>query len=583
MSTTHLYPPTHPSLILPALRSLTASNPHLLLHQPSKTLLLRSPSQGVPVLCGGGSGHEPFAAGYVAPGLLAGAVSGEVFASPSARQVSDAITLLDAQYPGQGVLVVHNNYTGDCLHFGIGAERARALGVKVETVVESDDVSVGRGRSAKVGRRGLAGIVLNCKILGAASAAGLDLAELKALGDTVNEWTGTIGTGLDHCHLPGTAVSAWEPLRGDDLELGMGMHNEPGVRLVKGGMGYEELAREMLALLLGEDEERGFLTWEEGDKRPSAGGGPVLLVNNLGGISNLEMSAFAAEVLAQLEGTYDLVPARVYAGTYLTSLNSPGFSITLLNSAAVHRALPGVNVLSLLDADTDCPAWAGSTTFATSSPSDPPAKEGKPIDEPELLSPGPPLPVTFAKQLKLACEAVIAAEPQLTEWDTLAGDGDCGQTFERGARALLADLLGRQLGGAALAAAEAARVLENSMGGTSGAILALYCTALSSALADAQVQGREAPLRALEALYLYTPARPGSRTIIDALSPFCHALAEGESVQEAARRGMDGARGTREMRAKVGRATYVGGGGEGVPDPGAWGVGVGLVGWAEGA
>ncbi|KZT61388.1 DAK1/DegV-like protein [Calocera cornea HHB12733] len=594
MSTKHIYPPTHPSLVLPTLRALLLTNPHLALHAPSKTILLRTPpaaaaAAAVPVLCGGGSGHEPFAAGYVAPGLLTAAVSGEVFASPSARQVSDAIALLAAQYPARGVLVLHNNYTGDCLHFGIGAEMARAAGIDVQTVVQSDDVSLPRARSAKVGRRGLAGIVLTCKILGAASSAGLSLAELKTLGDTVNRYTATIGTGLDHCHLPGTAPSAWEPLNGNDLELGMGMHNEPGVRLVRGGMGSAELAREMLALLLADDAERGFLRWEEADKTPSGSGGPVLLVNNLGGISNLELSAFCSEVLDQLAHAHALRPARVYAGTYLTSLNSPGLSITLLNTAAVHRALPAAGVLDLLDSPVDCPAWAGATTFPTCAPDDPPARQGEPIDEPELLAPGPALPATFARQLRTACEAVISAEREMTEWDTVAGDGDCGLTFERGARALLEGLLGegkgkgKVLAGSALAAAEAARLLESSMGGTSGAILALYCTALSSALADRERPAHTAPQRALDALYQYTPARPGSRTIVDALAPFCAALAEGKGLLEAAKAGMDGARGTRAMRARLGRATYVAGGGEGVPDPGAWGVGVGLVGWAEGA
>ncbi|EJU01753.1 Dak kinase, partial [Dacryopinax primogenitus] len=345
-----------------SLRALCLTNPHLTLHTPSKTLLLQQAPKGVPVLCGGGSGHEPFAAGYVAPNLLAGAVSGEVFASPSARQVLDAIRLLSVQCPGKGVLVLHNNYTGDCLHFGIAAEQARAAGLQVETVVESDDVSVPRSRSQKVGRRGLAGIILTSKILGAASSAGLSLSELKLLGDLVNASTGTIGTGLDHCHLPHTPASAWEPLEGDDLEVGMGMHNEPGVRLIRGGIGAQELAKEMLALLLGEDEERGFLRWEEGDKRLQGGEGPVLLVNNLGGISNLELSAFAHEVLIQLEKDYSLRPGRVYVGAFLTSLNSPGLSLTLLNSAEVQRALPQelkgkVNVLELLDAEVDCPAW----------------------------------------------------------------------------------------------------------------------------------------------------------------------------------------------------------------------------------
>jgi triose/dihydroxyacetone kinase / FAD-AMP lyase (cyclizing) len=150
------------------------TNPSVCFDEPNKIVYLKNaPSNSnVAVISGGGSGHEPAFAGFVGEGFLSGAIAGSIFASPSAEQVYRCIRRLGVQNPDRGILIIIMNYTGDKLHFGMAAEKARAAGVKSELLVVSDDVGVGRTRSGRIGRRGLAGTVLVQKIAGALAAKG---------------------------------------------------------------------------------------------------------------------------------------------------------------------------------------------------------------------------------------------------------------------------------------------------------------------------------------------------------------------------------------------------------------------------
>lgn len=184
------------------------------------------------------------------------------------------------------------------------------------------------------------------------------------------------------------------------------------------------------------------------------------------------------------------------------------------------------------------------------------------------------------------------AEAELTQFDTLVGDGDCGTTFASGARAIIASLDSQQIGVQDMSPSsfiqKLAEVLEDSMGGTSGALFGLFFTALSRELTEGDIFS-SAPLRALNALSKHTPARPGDRTLVDALAPFCNALAKGKDFKEAVASAKQGAEGTRSMKPRLGRSTYVpmdeegveGGKGT-VPDPGAWGVAAILSGFERG-
>ena len=257
----------------------------------------RSPSLRVAVISGGGAGHEPAHAGYTGRGLLSACVSGDVFASPSASQILTCIKLAVAVQKTTDVLLVINNYTGDRLNFGLAAERAKAEipGANVESVVVADDVSL-LSKPSLVGARGLAGNILVCEILGAAAEAGLALNELKALGDAVVSSLASIGVGLEHCHVPGRSVGL-DSLKHDECELGLGLHNEPGVRRMAIG-DPSDLIGEMLDQILKCQRNETKITGRTSFLSP--GDDVVLYINNLGGMSILEMGAIVDETLNQL-------------------------------------------------------------------------------------------------------------------------------------------------------------------------------------------------------------------------------------------------------------------------------------------
>lgn len=234
-------------------------------------------------------------------GMLAAAVSGDIFASPSATQILTAIEFAVATSQRERgslpeVLLVINNYTGDRLNFGLALERARVRypELKVDALVVADDVSLLHMNSL-VGPRGLGGNILVCKILGAAAAAGQSLADVQALGNATVDALASVGVGLSHCHVPGRAVPQNEVAAPEECELGMGLHNEPGARKAS-FHSADQLIGEMLEMLL-RSREKGLVNIS---KRPEDTEETVLFVNNLGGISQLEFGAVVDEVIVQL-------------------------------------------------------------------------------------------------------------------------------------------------------------------------------------------------------------------------------------------------------------------------------------------
>lgn len=207
------------------------------------------------------------------------------------RQIYNCITRRVG--PNAGVLLVVMNYTGDVLHFGLASEKAKAAGIEVDMVVVGDDVGVGREKGGKVGRRGIAGTVLVQKIAGALAAAGGSLEEVARVARLVGRGLVSVGSSLAHVHVPGHGDGG-APLGQGEIEVGMGIHNEQGFRRMK----IPELG-ELVGLLLGQmldmgDKDRAYLEEVETHQ------GWVLMVNNLGGVSPLEMGAITAEVVKQL-------------------------------------------------------------------------------------------------------------------------------------------------------------------------------------------------------------------------------------------------------------------------------------------
>lgn len=414
--------PTH--LVNTALHALTLTNPSIALDAENK-IVYRRPGHAaqVSIISGGGSGHEPSFGAFVGDGLLSASVAGTIFASPSAEQIRKAImSRVDSE---RGILVTVMNYTGDVLNFGMGVEKAKAAGLNVDMVVVGDDVGVGRASAGKVGRRGIAGTVLVHKISGALAARGASLQDVAKVAKLTADNIISVGASLDHVHVPGRALpdpNSKETMSSEEIEVGMGIHNEPGSGRIEADL--PQLVQKMMAQLLDEkDEDRAFLKINSNEV--------VLLVNNLGGVSVLELGGITAEVVGQLEKSYNIKPVRILAGTYMTSLNGLGFSISLLN--VVNTNIGGPSMLQLLDAPCEATGWTAPIRKETWEQKSSHTREGS--DEAKAVeSSGVKLNASSSETaLKSALERVIAAEPDVTKFDTVVGDGDCGIGLKRGA------------------------------------------------------------------------------------------------------------------------------------------------------
>jgi dihydroxyacetone kinase len=588
MQTKHFFDdPNH--LVQTALHSLTLTNPSLAFDSKHKVIFRRPDASRKPkvaIISGGGSGHEPAFAGYVGHGLMDASVAGSIFASPSAEQIRHAA--MNCVGNEKGVLIIPMNYTGDVLNFGMAAEKSRAAGIKTEFFAINDDAGVGKKKGGKVGRRGIGGGILILKIVGALAEAGASLEEVYRIAQLANANLASVGSSLEHVHIPGRGVPE-DTIPDGEVEVGMGIHNEPGSHRMK--FSLPEVIKTMLWQILDHnDPDRAFLTHQPGDEF-------VLLINNLGGVSTLELSGITDEVYRQLTKDFNIKPARIIQGTFLTSLNGLGFSVSLLKLADTGLG-PGKSMLELLDAPAEAVGWSApirtSTWEAHQSDAPVEVKNTKLAeDQPSNIKLDPTI---LKKALGSALKRVIAAEALVTRYDTIVGDGDCGVGLKRGAEAVLAlleDPSSNLTDDAVTAVNRIVTVVENTMDGTSGAIYSIFLNALAHGL-RAQDQDTATPATvevwanalkySITALGKYTPAQPGDRTLIDALVPFCNTLVERKDVHAAAKAAQAGTEATKNMKASLGRSVYVGGEEEWVgkvPDPGAYGLSEFLTGLAE--
>jgi len=418
--------PTH--LVNTALHALTLTNPSIALDVENK-IVYRRPGHAsqVSIISGGGSGHEPSFGGFVGEGLLSAAVAGTIFASPSAEQIRKAVmSRVDGE---KGILVTVMNYTGDVLNFGMAVEKAKAAGLRVEMLVVGDDVGVGRIKAGKVGRRGIAGTVLVHKISGALAATGASLEQVYKVAKLTANNIVSVGASLDHVHVPGRAPpdpTSDEILATEEIEIGMGIHNEPGSGRAK--VDLPELVSRMLQQLLDwKDEDRAFLRVNSNEV--------VLLINNLGGVSVLELGGITAEVVGQLEKDYNIKPVRILAGTYMTSLNGLGFSISILN--VVNTDIGGPSMIQLLDAPCEAAGWAAPIRKETWEAKSSQTRESGASSGAEIKPSGLKLdPEVTKSALTEGLERLVAAEPDVTRFDTVVGDGDCGIGLKRGAEGM---------------------------------------------------------------------------------------------------------------------------------------------------
>ena len=544
------------------LDGLAALNPNLSLLQGG-TIIVRADAEAaarrgeVALISGGGSGHEPAHAGYVGAGMLSAAVAGEVFTSPSTDAVLDAIRAVAGP---AGVLLIVKNYTGDRFNFGLAAEIARAEGTKVEMVIVADDVALAAS-GEHAGRRGLAGTVLIHKIAGAAAAEGRPLAEVAQVAREAASKLGTMGVALTPCTVP-AAGKAGFTLGDGEIEWGLGIHGEPGVE-----RGALESADAIVARLLTKIVDDLALQTSER---------VALLVNNLGGTPQSELSIVAASALRYL-GERHINVERAWAGTFLSALEMAGVSLTLLRLDDQR--------LAWLDAPAHTSAWpALSGRIAQASIKDAPAAPRESHDA-RLARES-----RLRRVIEAVCACLIDAEPVLTEMDQRVGDGDLGISLSRGARGILQEIgnyPAETAPGAVLRAVSA--TVRRVVGGTSGPLYAVMLLRAGSVLdqstgADAK-RWTDAFSAGVAALMELGGAHPGDRTMVDALQPAAEALqgalAHSGDVDAALLAAVNaakaGAEQTASMSPRLGRSSYVGKRALGFADPGAYAVGLWLA------
>jgi phosphoenolpyruvate---glycerone phosphotransferase subunit DhaK len=302
------------NVVTEALRGVAVAHPELRVDHNHKIIYRGdAPVRGkVGLVSGGGSGHEPLHGGFVGLGMLDAACAGEVFTSPVPDQMLEATKAVDG---GAGVLHIVKNYTGDVMNFDMAAELAAADGVHVTAVVTDDDVAV-QDSLYTAGRRGVGVTVVVEKIAGAAAEQGRRLAEVAGVARKVNEQGRSMGVAWTSCTVPAAGKPTFE-LAEDEMEVGIGIHGEPGRRRVPLGT-----AREIAELLV--DPILGDLDFTGGD-------GVIVFVNGMGGTPLIELYLMYAEVAAILDKAGVSV-ARSLVGPYITSLEMAGCSVTLVKA-----------------------------------------------------------------------------------------------------------------------------------------------------------------------------------------------------------------------------------------------------------
>jgi len=477
----------------------------------------------VAIVSGGGSGHEPAHTGFVGRGMLTAAVCGDVFASPSVDAVLAGILAVTGP---AGCLLVVKNYTGDRLNFGLAAERARAFGLKVSMVIVDDDTALPDLPQA----RGVAGTLFVHKVAGYLAETGHDLDAVTAAAQNVIAGIKSIGMSLDTCTVPGSAKENRIPA--GKAELGLGIHGEPGVEQIT----FDSAQGAMRAMVakLGHNDQ------------PCAA-----LLNNLGGASVLEMSVLAHELLRSDLGAkikYIIGPAAM-----MTSLDMRGVSVSIcpLNP----------HIEAALLAPVDLPAWPGSV----------PVGAVQTMALPDGLTPIRALASDHGETrafLARCCQNIMAMEADLNSLDAKSGDGDTGSTLAGAARALMGAMGQLPLADHTQLLRAIGLELSQTMGGSSGVLLAIFFTAAGDA-ASGGLTLRDALRAGLARMQQIGGANLGDRTMVDALAPALDALAQG--LPQAASAARAGADHTASLtRAKAGRAAYVSAGQlSGHNDPGA--------------
>ncbi|MDP6923938.1 MAG: dihydroxyacetone kinase subunit DhaK [Candidatus Scalindua sp.] len=533
----------------------------------------------VAIVCGGGSGHEPAHSSFVKNEMLSAAICGDVFASPSVGAIVDGIRTLvgNGGCRSKAVLLIIKNYTGDKINFGMASEILLSEGILLRKLIIADDVSLPEIKD----RRGVAGTVLVYKIAGAYAFQQQNsnsdilqqLNEVYEIADKVNKNIHSMGCALSSCHRPdGSAILT---LPEGEMEIGVGIHGERGVLRTP-----VQSSDEIVTILI----DKILTAKQQDESADSSIKRMILLTNNLGSVSGLEMGVVHRKAISYLhEKGYEV--SRAYCGTYMTCLDMRGISLTLLT-------IVDDRFLDLLDvggSDFSRTNWKPDSDYSPSSSS---IYIEASISSDSDFDAGSSINATvnqeFMSIIEKVCRAGVDARGELNNLDRECGDGDAGNTLATACNAILDDLHYFGLNDINLAFRRIARCLTNAVGGTSGPLYAVFFIRAAAAFSEQadRISERDwkttsnwidAVEKAISGIEELGDCSRGDKTILDGLYTLLDSL-KGQSPESnvsmecLVQATKDGAENTRKMEARAGRARYVEGKGVGSLDPGAYAV-----------
>lgn len=508
----------------------------------------------VALVSGGGMGHEPAHLGFVGSGMLDAAVGGAVFTSPAVDRVAAGIGVVA---PGnKGVLLVIKNYTGDAVNFKMAEQAAKEDGFSVDHVIVDDDVAV-QDSTFTVGRRGVAGTVFVHKCAGAAAEAGAELPEVKRVAEKVIANVRTMGVAIEPCTVPAAGKPGFE-LADDEMEMGVGIHGEPGVR--RAAMEpVDAMVDEMLEKILGDIDYSGHEV--------------AVMVNSSGATPPYELAIVNNRVHDVL--TSRSIPVwRTYMGPYMTSLEMRGFSISILRLDD--------ELKELLAAPAQVPAWVEGSVVREATDAAPAAAKVR-EQKVEVADGGVADETTglVCRVLSGVADVLSAHKDELTELDMPIGDSDHGINMARGFEAVREQLPVLEKGGVPAALRTAGMTVVSKVGGSSGPLygtilrkLGITAKKMSGLTLDSFAVGLDAGFKGIQEL---AGAKEGDKTMLDAMAPAIRSLERSveehrdiaEALDAAAAAAAEGAEATIPLIARKGRASYLGERSVGHKDPGA--------------
>jgi dihydroxyacetone kinase len=564
------------TLVMEMCNGMVMAHPELELLKKYKVIKKKEMNENkVTLISGGGSGHEPAHAGLVGKGMLDAAVCGDVFASPSQIQVYQAIKETASK---KGTLLIIKNYSGDIMNFKNGAHLATEDGIEVDYVKVDDDIAV-EDSLYTVGRRGVAGVILVHKIAGAAAEAGMDLGAVKAIAEKAAANVRTIGLALTSCTVPASGSPTFT-LAEDEMEYGVGIHGEPGIKREK-TMSADELANRMTNDLI---KDLGVKDGEE----------IALLVNGFGGTPLQELYLFNNAVTRELAAR-NIKINRVFVGNYMTSIDMAGMSLTVMKLDD--------ELKTLLSKECNTPAFkvdgpVESVEYVNVLEDVEEKEVSFEIETAEEHAVMKDNVITLNNMIYLVdkmSDIIIKNEVPFCELDTHAGDGDFGMSVAKGFKQLKREwhsiveqenvTIGSFLDGCSM-------IIMEHCGGASGPIWGGAFRAASKAAGEKReltakefAEMLQAALQGIQSIGERSFGRGavvGDKTLVDALAPcvdsWLDSASNGVDVKTAFEKGAEsavkGAEYTKEIVARMGRAGTVGERSLGYPDAGAHALGV---------